>query len=666
MTGLSLATPWSDSQKGETTMTTMHNLKTSATLTMAAMLIGLLASPGLAQQTQLGSDTKAITIKDENGTAVVLRVPESLANDQCERRLYGTPGGVLGMFDTLYDAERRTDSYEAALRDICMQAEDRVSQYLPVLQSLEAVGLTADEIDTILEAVDKGADAINKKYVQGGTLSADLKNKLALAGRKLNAAKKNPAFAAACIAIADIQATGEVLGAFLHSAVASDAAYSRLETIKTAIADGKANGVSVDPALDKAVEQAEVNLLAAQSKIGAFAVYVNDNLDSITGSALDLGSTLAVEAAKFSAPVAMWVGAPLATYNTLKDVSDQWEMAQNAVSMATIAATLSDSAKQTAVSSYDLSIVVATADVAFYHQMHDTLSTGGAKFKDLMTPGHVNQDWAEYYSSRSDAVSQSQEAALVARYEQITTDSATSILKNYKSVPGGITLEGVAPPPSANAVKYYRSLAAFVFDSKVAYVCPVSVDEMKTILLAVSQDDKIGVSLTGSGIVYGALDPGNRIALNLFLADKFLGNIAFGGHHTVEFQDYRFADGYTPKRDFASRDHYTTVFFTLSDFTFRQRGSLYVPIGSRLAITLVPTRKDKRADDGGALPDFQAIESGSIPQAWQQNVEHITKHSSYYMKERIMRIARCYGEASAFARGLKRSGVDLKALAESM
>lgn len=647
-------------------MRTMHNLRTTAALTIAAVLIGVLTPPAPAQQTQLGSDTKTITIKDENGTGVALRVPESLANDQCERRLYGTPGGVLGMFDTLYDAERRTDSYEAALRDICMQAEDRVSQYLPVLQSLEAVGMTADEIDTILEVVDKGADAINKKYVQGGTLSADLKNKLALAGRKLNAAKKNPAFAAACIAIADIQATGEVLRAFLHSAVASDAAYSRLETIKTAIADGKANGVSVDPALDKAVEQAEVNLLAAQSQIGAFAVYVNDNLDSITGSALDLGSTLAVEAAKFSAPVAMWVGAPLATYNTLKDVSDQWEMAQNAVSMATIAATLSDSAKHAGVSSYDLSVLVATADVAFYDQMHDTLSTGGAKFKDLMTPGHVNQDWAEYYTSRSDAVAESQEAALVARYEQTTTESATTILKNYKSVPGGVTLEGTAVVPSVKALRYYRSLNAFVFDGKVAYVSPVPAQDIKTILRSIADDDRLGVSLAGDFISYGALDRDTAIAKTIAIADELLGHIAFGGQHGDMFAEYRLANGYVPKKNSETLSHSMCVYFRFGDYEFHMRGPRWEKKSSHLAITLVPTDKEKRAEDGGAVPDFAAIEKRSIPSAWRENVEHISEHSSYYMKERILRVVDAYGEAAAFARGLKRSGVDLNALSDGI
>lgn len=387
-------------QKEVTVMITNIAEKMSALLAIGVIFMGLLVPALSAQETQVRSDTRSILIKDANGTTVSLQVPECLANSQCERCLYGTPAGVFGMFKTLSYADRRIESYEVSLRDICMEAEESTSRYLPVKQSLEKIGMTADEINAILNVIENGADAINKKYVKGGTFPADLKNNIANAGRELNKIKKNPAFAAAAIAIADIQATSEVIGAFLYSAVASDVAYSRLKMIKSIIYDGKANGVRVDPALEKALEVAETNILASQSKIGAFAVYVNENLDNITESSLNLGSTLAIEAAKFSAPVAMWVGAPLTTYNTLKGISSQWEMAQNAVSTATIAVILSDSAKYTTVSAGDVSAAIITADVNFYVQMVDTFSVGGVKFKDLITPGHVNQDLAEYYKSR--------------------------------------------------------------------------------------------------------------------------------------------------------------------------------------------------------------------------------------------------------------------------
>jgi hypothetical protein len=36
------------------------------------------------------------------------------------------------------------------------------------------------------------------------------------------------------------------------------------------------------------------------------------------------------------------------------------------------------------------------------------------------------------------------------------------------------------------------------------------------------------------------------------------------------------------------------------------------------------------------------------------------------MKERFMRMVNCYGEAAAFARALKRNGIDLKKLAASV
>jgi len=284
----------------------------------------------------------------------------------------------------------------------------------------------------------------------------------------------------------------------------------------------------------------------------------------------------------------------------------------------------------------------------------------------LMTPGHVNQDWAEYYTSRSDAVAQSQEASLVARYEQTTTDSAKTILENYKSVPGGVTLEGIAAVPSAEGVRYYRSLNAFVFDGKVAYVSPLPAQDIKTILRSIATDDRLGVSLAGDFISYGALDRDTPIAQTLALADELLGHIAFGGHHADMFAEYRLAGGFVPRKNTETLSHGMCVYFRFGNYEFQTHGSRLEKTSSRLAITLVPTDKEKRAEDGGAVPDFAAIEKKSIPAAYRDNVEHISEHSAYYMKEKILRMVDAYGEAAAFARGLKRSGIDLKALAETM
>ena len=348
--------------------------------------------------TTIGNDTVVVTIKDENNNSVSLYLPESMNNDQCGRRIYGTRAGVIGMFKTLYSEERRTESYEAAIRELCMQPEVSQSYISPLEKSLQSAGIASEDVNLVLNLVKYGADSINKKYIKSGTLTADVHNRIAQVGRDLNAAQKSPAFAQACIAFENVKATAKltetITGAFLLNSLSTDQAWIRLKEIEGAVdSERKAQG-KVDPALEAAIEQSEINLLAAQSDIGAFAVSVNDNLQEITDSAIGLGATLAEMSVKFSAPVAMWVAAPLMTYNTLRGVSDQWEMAQNGVSLATVTKMVE---KYSQGREGITDNITSYGQYAFYSQMEETFSVGGAKLHDLLSPGSANKDWSQYY-----------------------------------------------------------------------------------------------------------------------------------------------------------------------------------------------------------------------------------------------------------------------------
>jgi hypothetical protein len=171
-----------------------------------------------------------------------------------------------------------------------------------------------------------------------------------------------------------------------------------LKEIEGAVdSERKAQG-KVDPALEKAIEQSKINLLAAQSKIGAFAVSVNNNLQEITDSAINLGATLAEMSFKFSAPVAMWVGAPLMTCNTLRGISDQWEMAQDGVSLATVTKMVE---KHSQGREGITDNITSYGQYVFYSQMEKTFSVGSAKFHDFINiVGSANKDWSQYYKQR--------------------------------------------------------------------------------------------------------------------------------------------------------------------------------------------------------------------------------------------------------------------------
>jgi len=349
--------------------------------------------------TTIGKDTVVVTIKDENNNSVSLYLPESMNNDQCERRIYGTRTGVIGMFKTLYSEERRIESYEAAIRELCMQPEVSQSYISHLERSLQSAGVASEDANLVLDLVKYGADSINKKYIKGGTLTADAHNRLAKVGRELNAAQKSPAFAQACIAFENVRATAKltetITGAFLLNSLSTDQAWIRLKEIERTVDLERKAQRKVDPAFEAAIEQSEINLLAAQSKIGAFAVSVNDNLQEITDSAIGLGATLADMSFKFSAPVAMWVGAPLMTYNTLRGISDQWEMAQDGISLATVTKMVERHSQGREGITDN---ITSYGQYAFYSQMEETFSVGGAKFHDFINiVGNANRDLSQYY-----------------------------------------------------------------------------------------------------------------------------------------------------------------------------------------------------------------------------------------------------------------------------
>jgi len=59
-------------------------------LIFLALLVCFCFNVYAQSSTTIGNDTVVVTIKDENNNTVSLYLPESMNNDQCERRIYGT------------------------------------------------------------------------------------------------------------------------------------------------------------------------------------------------------------------------------------------------------------------------------------------------------------------------------------------------------------------------------------------------------------------------------------------------------------------------------------------------------------------------------------------------------------------------------------------------
>jgi len=73
----------------------------------------------------------------------------------------------------------------------------------------------------------------------------------------------------------------------------------------------------------------------------------------------------------------MWVGAPLMTYNTLRGVSDQWEMAQDGVSLATVTKMVEKHSQDREGVTDN---ITSYGQYAFYSQMEETFSVGARNF----------------------------------------------------------------------------------------------------------------------------------------------------------------------------------------------------------------------------------------------------------------------------------------------
>jgi hypothetical protein len=252
-----------------------------------------------------------------------------------------------------------------------------------------------------------------------------------------------------------------------------------------------------------------------------------------------------------------------------------------------------------------------------------------------------------------------------ANYEPITKESADRIIEQYTSVPGGVTLEGEGRGiRKVKDIKYDSEHNAFVLDEDIIYTCPVTPTEMKQIFQSIHSDDRMGVNLKDIERIYGRLQRDSMVTINLKLAGYFLENIVF--NRLDWLSDYKLSENYIPKENTTKMDTGGVgVYFNFSGYTFVEKQNTIELSDAHLKIYLIPLAENKQSD-GGYLPDYQAIKAGKVSKEYEANIQHIAKNIEYYMKERILRVVKSYGEAAAFARALKRSGMDLNALSSQL
>ncbi len=250
-----------------------------------------------------------------------------------------------------------------------------------------------------------------------------------------------------------------------------------------------------------------------------------------------------------------------------------------------------------------------------------------------------------------------------ARYVKATVPQIESLIQRYKEIPGGIVLEGAGLGiESIQKVTFDSQSNVFQINGDYSYSCAVSPEEMKAIAEALDKNDLLGISLGEQAFVYGNLTEGSFPSIYLQLADHFLGSVVFANQEALS--SYAFPSGYLLQKNQETEGCFA-VCFNLDRYQFKFTGKKLHSSSSDLSVTLIPLLTEKSAE-GRFLPDFDKIQKGELPNAYQNNATHLVENITHYQKDfRIQKIIR-YGETAAFLRALKTQGISLASLSNSL
>ncbi|MGD0464907.1 MAG: hypothetical protein ABSB74_20675 [Tepidisphaeraceae bacterium] len=253
--------------------------------------------------------------------------------------------------------------------------------------------------------------------------------------------------------------------------------------------------------------------------------------------------------------------------------------------------------------------------------------------------------------------------AVSGAFVPINAQDAKQIINTYQGIPGGIVLEDAATGlGNITKVTFDKRFDAFVLDDRAIYLTKVPPKTVAVLCRAIADDDKVGVSIGQKQIVYGQVPVDSELAMDMKIADRFLGDIVFAEKDWSV--GYRFANDYVPQRH-EGRIPNVAVFFKFNGFQFAIVQEEVRLTQAKLDVRLVPL-SDIESPDGGLQPDYNAIEKGQLFPEFQANARHVADNIAYYRRELIIDRMFAYGELAAFIRGLKAAGVDLKALALSI
>ncbi len=235
-----------------------------------------------------------------------------------------------------------------------------------------------------------------------------------------------------------------------------------------------------------------------------------------------------------------------------------------------------------------------------------------------------------------------------------------NILQRYGSLPKGVILEGQASGFNRiETIKYRLSDNTFILNQNTFYPCPIPRTQVAAVLLALSKDDRIGVSIVNKKVLsYGALRPDGETSKALVQADKILVSVIFGW--TKNLEGITLPHDYIPKQ--TQRRQIPAVSINkFKDYNFALVDNVYYLQSMKMINLLLPVGPGSAAD-GGYLPG-QNMEL--LSPADLDNLDEIKANSRAYIDIPQISKAAKIGEFAAFARYLRNSGnLNLATLAQ--
>ncbi len=232
---------------------------------------------------------------------------------------------------------------------------------------------------------------------------------------------------------------------------------------------------------------------------------------------------------------------------------------------------------------------------------------------------------------------------------------------HYGSIPKGAVLEGGAEGMEpVERVAYDAEENRFVINGETVYPNPVSREEWATILAAILQDDRIGVSVLSGNryVVFGDLKKDGAVAKHIVRTDKLICGVTFARAAWVK--GVELPGDYQPRP--AEQRPAPAVICTIFDgYRFEKEDGVYRRVAGGLT-PLIVLVTEETAGAGGFAHDPEATRLKKYAREDTENLAHIQTHMAAYRRipciDRVLR----YGEAAAFARHLRDSGADLSGL----